>query len=67
MFKIKKLLRIEPKKLENILFYSILSGVLILSAGIGLIKINGMLGSSLIILGSGLFYVGVVALVFCLG
>jgi len=58
MFKIKQ------KKLENILFYSILSGVLILSAGIGLIKVNGKLGSSLIALGSSLLYVGVVALVF---
>jgi len=61
-----KLPKIGSKKLENILFYSILFGVLILSAGIGLIKTSGRLGSLLIILGSGLFYVGVVALVFCL-
>jgi hypothetical protein len=61
MLKIKNLIR---GKLENILFYSILSGVLILSAGIGLIKLNGKFGSSLIILGSSLLYVGLVALVF---
>jgi hypothetical protein len=49
---------------EGILFYFILFGVLILSAGVGLIKINGRIGSSLIILGSSLFYVGVVILAF---
>jgi predicted membrane channel-forming protein YqfA (hemolysin III family) len=56
--------RIKQKKLEDILFYFILSGVLILSAGIGLIKFNGKLGSSLIIVGSSLFYVGVVVFAF---
>jgi len=49
---------------EDILFYFILFGVLILSAGVALIKVNGRIGSSLIILGSSLFYVGVVILAF---
>jgi len=63
MPKTKKQIKIELNK-KNILFYSILLGVLILSTGVGLIKINGKIGSFLIILGSGLFYIGVIILVF---
>jgi hypothetical protein len=59
MRKIKNLI-----KNENTLFYLILFGVLILSAGVALIKINSRIGTSLIILGSSLFYVGVVILAF---
>lgn len=56
--------KLQRKKLENILFYSILSGVLILSLGIALIKMNGVVGTSLIILGSSFLYGGIVLFVF---
>lgn len=65
MFKFKNLFKLERKKLETILFYAILSGVLILSAGVGLIGLGiGSLGTLLIVVGSGLFYIGVVTFVF---
>jgi vacuolar-type H+-ATPase subunit I/STV1 len=61
----KKISLIEKiKKLdhENILFFSILFGVLLLSAGVYVMGsgINRSLGSYMIILGSGIFYVSVI-------
>jgi vacuolar-type H+-ATPase subunit I/STV1 len=47
---------------ENILFYSIVFGVLLLSAGVYIMGsgINRPVGSYMIILGSGIFYVSVI-------
>ncbi len=59
MFKIKKL-----KKVEKLLFYSIFFSILILSLGLGMIGADGKFGSFFIILGSSIFYAGVIILAF---
>ena len=52
--------------LDKILFYSILLGVLLLSAGVYLMGsgINRLAGRDMIILGSGIFYVSVIIFTF---
>jgi hypothetical protein len=52
--------------LENILFYAIVFGVLLLSVGVYTMGsgLNRPLGSYMIILGSGIFYVSVIVFTF---
>ncbi|MFB6088178.1 MAG: hypothetical protein ABEK36_00180 [Candidatus Aenigmatarchaeota archaeon] len=54
------------KTKENILIFAITLGILMMSLGIYIMgaKIHPFLGSRIIIIGSGLFYIGVVILVF---
>lgn len=55
---------LEMKTKEDKLTVSLIVGILILSIGIGIIKLIPPLGSSLIILGSTVLYVSIIALVF---
>jgi hypothetical protein len=52
--------------IDNILFYSIVFGVLLLSAGVYIMGsgINRPLGRDMIILGSGIFYISVIIFTF---
>jgi hypothetical protein len=52
--------------IDNILFYSIVCGVLLLSAGVYIMGsgINRPLGRDMIILGSGIFYISVIIFTF---
>jgi len=54
------------KKIDDILFYSIIFGVILLSSGIYIMgsEINPEVGRNLIILGSGLFYISVIIFTF---
>jgi len=54
------------KELDNILFFSIVFGVILLSAGVYIMgsKINPEIGRDLIILGSGIFYISVIIFTF---
>jgi small basic protein len=54
------------KEIDNILFFSIVFGVVLLSAGVYIMgsKINPELGRDLIILGSGMFYISVIIFTF---
>ncbi|MDI6826387.1 MAG: hypothetical protein QMD36_04315 [Candidatus Aenigmarchaeota archaeon] len=60
--------RIKKLNSENILFYSMIFGVLLLSAGVYVMGsgLNRTLGKYMIIFGSGIFYVGVVIFTFSL-
>jgi ABC-type Mn2+/Zn2+ transport system permease subunit len=66
MQKIKKIFEKVEKKLDDILFYSIVIGVILLSAGVYIMgsRINPEIGRDLIILGSGLFYISVIIFTF---
>jgi ABC-type Mn2+/Zn2+ transport system permease subunit len=66
MQKIKKIFEKVGKKLDDILFYSIVFGVILLSAGVYIMgsRINPEIGRDLIILGSGLFYISVIIFTF---
>lgn len=70
MFKIFEKFKTKEKikgKFEDVLFYCMLSGILLLSAGIGIIGLNaGDLGVLLIAIGSLLLFFGAVTLVFVL-
>ncbi|MCM8807872.1 MAG: hypothetical protein NC926_08050 [Candidatus Omnitrophica bacterium] len=54
------------KKVDDILFYSIITGVILLSLGVYLMGsgIERSIGRDMIILGSGIFYVSVVIFTF---
>jgi hypothetical protein len=64
--KVKKLLRKIKIEVDNILFYSIVIGILLLSAGVYLMGsgINRSIGRDMIIVGSGVFYVSVIIFTF---
>jgi len=60
--------RIKKLNLENILFYSIILGVLLLSVGVYVMgsDLNRPIGRNIIILGSGIFYIGIIIFIFLL-
>jgi len=62
---IKKLFE-RIKMMNNILFYSIIIGITLLSLGVYLLgsDINRSIGRNMIILGSGIFYISVIVFVF---
>ncbi len=62
---IKKINKIKLN-VENTLFYSIVFGVLLLSAGIYVMGsgLNRPIGSYMIILGSGIFYISIIIFTF---
>jgi ABC-type Mn2+/Zn2+ transport system permease subunit len=66
MQKIEELWKKMKKELDNILFFSIVFGVILLSAGVYIMgsKINPEIGRDLIILGSGIFYISVIIFTF---
>ena len=66
--KIGLIKEIKKLNLENILFYSIILGVLLLSAGVYFMGsgINRPIGRNMIILGSAIFYIGIVIFTFTL-
>jgi hypothetical protein len=66
MQKIEELWKKMKKEADNILFFSIVFGVILLSAGVYIMgsKINPEIGRDLIILGSGIFYISVIIFTF---
>jgi hypothetical protein len=58
--------RIKKLNFDNILFYSIVFGVLLLSAGVYVMGsgLNRPIGRNMIILGSGIFYVAIIIFTF---
>jgi hypothetical protein len=54
------------KEADNILFFSIIAGVILLSAGVYLMGsgINRSIGRDLIIFGSGIFYISIIIFTF---
>ena len=60
--------RIKKLNLENILFYSIIFGIILLSAGVYVMGsgLNRPIGRNMIILGSGIFYIAIIIFVFSL-
>lgn len=63
---IKKIFKKIKLNLDNILFYSIVGGILLLSAGVYIMGsgINRPVGRDMIILGSGIFYISVIIFTF---
>jgi hypothetical protein len=63
---IKNLFERIKEDMDNILFYSIVAGVLLLSAGVYIMGsgINRTIGRDMIILGSGIFYISVIIFTF---
>jgi len=59
----KKLKKIN---IDNVLFYSIVSGILLLSFGVYIMGsgINRYMGKTMLILGSGIFYISVIIFTF---
>jgi ABC-type Mn2+/Zn2+ transport system permease subunit len=66
MKKIKKVLEKIRKRIDDILYFSIVFGAILLSAGVYIMgsRINPEIGRDLIILGSGLFYISVIIFTF---
>lgn len=64
--KLKNLFEKNKMRIDNILFYSTVIGVLLLSAGVYIMGsgTNRPIGRDMIILGSGIFYISVIALAF---
>lgn len=64
----KKILELLKERKQDSLISAIVSGVLLISLGVYLVgsQILPFVGSRLIILGSGIFYVSVILLVFLL-
>jgi hypothetical protein len=60
--------KIKKLNFENILFYFIVFGILLLSAGVYTMGsgINRTLGKYMIIFGSGIFYIGIIIFTFSL-
>lgn len=58
--------RIKKLNFDNILFYSIVFGILLLSAGVYVMGsgLNRPIGSYMIIFGSGIFYVAIIIFTF---
>jgi hypothetical protein len=66
MQKIEELWKKMKKEVDNILFFSIVFGVVLLSVGVYIMgsKINPELGRDFIIFGSGIFYISVIIFTF---
>lgn len=64
--KINLIGRIKKLGLDGILFYSIVFGILLLSAGVYVMGsgLNRPVGRNMIILGSGIFYVSIIVFTF---
>jgi hypothetical protein len=63
---LRKLWEKVKREIDDILFFSIVFGVILLSAGVYIMgsKINPELGRDLIIVGSGMFYISVIIFTF---